>query len=94
MRGASIGSGAQVQVLGVGLSAVRHLEPIATSPKIGIRGWSGQSGGCVEWGPLAPNVTVIKDGKPATLSDLGPGEAVTVTRNAQGLVTQIQIGSK
>ncbi len=53
-----------------------------------------ESDGTIVTYPLAPNVTVIKDGKPATLSDLGPGESVTVTRNAQGLVTQIQIASK
>ena len=43
--------------------------------------------------PLAPGVTVTKNGQTASLADLGPGETVTVIWNAQGQVTRIQIGS-
>ncbi len=40
---------------------------------------------------LAPDVTVTKDGSPASLADIGPDTTVSITLNAQGQVSAIQI---
>ncbi len=43
--------------------------------------------------PLAANVTVTKDGQAASLSDITAGDTVTLTLNAQGQVTAVDITS-
>ena len=43
--------------------------------------------------PLAPNVTVTKDGQPSTLAAIAAGDVVNLTLNSQGQVTAVDIQS-
>jgi len=56
---------------------------------LGVRTTAGQDRSIT----AAPGLTVIRDGKPATIADLQAGDRVNVTANAEGVATRIEASS-